>query len=48
MNGSVAINLGTGTGYSVLEMVNAYKDINKYSSFEILKKLKEIFYQTIK
>ena len=28
MNGSVAINLGTGTGYSVLEMVNAYKDIN--------------------
>ena len=28
MNGSVAINLGTGTGYSVLEMVNAYKDMN--------------------
>lgn len=27
---------------------NAYKDINKYSSFEILKKLKEIFYKTIK
>ena len=26
--GSIAINLGTGNGYSVLEMVNAYKNMN--------------------
>ena len=26
--GSIAINLGTGTGYSVLEMVEAYKRVN--------------------
>ena len=28
-NSSIAINLGTGKGYSVLEIVNAYKEVNK-------------------
>lgn len=27
-NGSVSVNLGTGTGYSVLDIVNAYKESN--------------------
>ena len=27
--GSIAVNLGTGTGYSVLEMVETYKKVNK-------------------
>lgn len=28
-NGSIAINLGTGVGYSVLEIIEAYKKVNK-------------------
>lgn len=27
--GSIAVNLGTGTGYSVLDIINAYKESNK-------------------